>query len=109
MSRLTITGVGETRNRLEKAVERSVPFTFMCHTITTLWYTINANPETQIAERRRNASEFLLPRRHIAADLLDAPFGWDTVSFSGCPSRGVHLALFENLDDGIAPAQIRHP
>jgi hypothetical protein len=25
------------------------------------------------------ASEFLLPRRHIAADLLDAPFGWRSV------------------------------
>ncbi|MHB8341427.1 MAG: ImmA/IrrE family metallo-endopeptidase, partial [Mycobacteriales bacterium] len=26
------------------------------------------------------ASEFLLPRRHVTADLLDAPFGWDTIS-----------------------------
>ena len=25
------------------------------------------------------ASEFLLPRRHVTADLLDAPFGWDTI------------------------------
>ena len=29
-----ITGVGETQNRVKKAVERSVPFTFMCQTIT---------------------------------------------------------------------------
>jgi hypothetical protein len=47
-----ITGVGETQNRVEKAVQRSVPFTFMAQTITVLWYTINANPETQIADRR---------------------------------------------------------
>lgn len=26
------------------------------------------------------ASEFLLPRRHVRADLLDAPFGWDTIT-----------------------------
>lgn len=25
------------------------------------------------------ASEFLLPRRHVTADLLDAPFGWATI------------------------------
>lgn len=25
------------------------------------------------------ASEFLLPRRHVTADLFDAPFGWDTM------------------------------
>jgi hypothetical protein len=50
-----ITGVGETQNRVEKAVQRSVPFTFMAQTITVLWYTTNAKPETQIAERRRNA------------------------------------------------------
>jgi len=53
-----ITGVGEAQNRVEKAVQRSVPFTFMAQTITVLWYTINANPETQIADRRRNAPLF---------------------------------------------------
>ena len=50
-----ITGVGETQNRVEKAVQRSVPFTFMAQTITVLWCATNAKPETQIAERRRNA------------------------------------------------------
>ena len=48
-----ITGVGETQNRVERAVQRSVPFTFMAQTITVLWYTTNAKPETQIAEGRR--------------------------------------------------------
>jgi len=51
----SITGVSETQNRVAKAVQRSVPFTFMAQTITVLRYTTNAKPETQIAERRRNA------------------------------------------------------
>ena len=41
-----ITGVGETQNRVEKAVERSVPFTFMAQTITVLWYTTKTDPST---------------------------------------------------------------
>jgi len=50
-----VSGVGETRNRTQTAVERTVPFTFMCQTITTLWYTINIDPDAQIADRRRKA------------------------------------------------------
>jgi hypothetical protein len=65
-----ITGVGETQNRLEKAVQRSVPFTFMCNTITTLWYAINANPETQITERRRKAPWYTTKTDPSTLDML---------------------------------------
>jgi hypothetical protein len=65
-----ITGVGETRNRTHKAVERTVPFTFMSQTITTLWYTLNANPETQIAERRRKAPWYRTKTDPSSLDML---------------------------------------
>jgi len=67
-----ITGVGETQNRLEKAVQRSVPFTFMAQTIIVLWYTSNANPETQITERRRNAPWYTTKTDPSAMDMLYA-------------------------------------
>ena len=67
-----ITGVGETQNRVEKAVQRSVPFTFMAQTITVLWYTINAKPETQIAERRRNAPWYTTKTDPSTTDMLHA-------------------------------------
>ena len=65
-----ITGVGETQNRVEKAVQRSVPFTFMAQTIIVLWYTTNANPETQIAERRRNAPWYTTKTDPSTMDML---------------------------------------
>jgi len=67
-----ITGVGETQNRVEKAVQRSVPFTFMAQTITVLWYTTNAKPETQIAERRRNAPWYTTKTDPSTMDMLYA-------------------------------------
>jgi hypothetical protein len=65
-----ITGVGETQNRVEKAVQRSVPFTFMAQTIIILWYTTSANPETQIAERRRNAPWYTSKTDPSTMDML---------------------------------------
>lgn len=64
------TGVGETRNRVTKAVERTVPFTFMVQSITALWYTINADPETQINERRRRAPWYRTKTAPSALDML---------------------------------------
>jgi hypothetical protein len=67
-----ITGVGETQNRVEKAVQRSVPFAFMAQTITVLWYATNATPETQIAERRRNAPWYTTKTDPSTMDMLYA-------------------------------------
>jgi hypothetical protein len=65
-----ITGVGETRNRVTKAVERTVPFTFMVQSITALWYTTNADPETQISERRRWQPWYTTKTAPSALDML---------------------------------------
>ena len=34
-------GVGEARNRVRRAVERTVPFGFLCQTITIAWYQLH--------------------------------------------------------------------
>jgi hypothetical protein len=38
-------GVGDARNRTNKAVERTVPFQFLTMTLTTVWYAINCETE----------------------------------------------------------------
>jgi hypothetical protein len=48
-------GVGEARNRVEKAVKRTVPFGFLTQTVTITWYALHGDPEADIHERRRTA------------------------------------------------------
>ena len=42
----------------------------MAQTITVLWYTTNANPETQIAQRRRNAPWYTTKTDPSTMDML---------------------------------------
>ena len=48
-------GVGDPRNRVQKAVERTVPFGFLTQTITIAWYQLHGNPEADLKARRRAA------------------------------------------------------
>jgi hypothetical protein len=65
-------GVGEARNRVQKAVERTVPFGFLTQTITIAWYQLHGNPETDLTERRR-ASPWYRQKTTISyADMLAA-------------------------------------
>jgi hypothetical protein len=48
-------GVGEARNRVQKAVERTVPFGFLAQTITITWYQLHGNPDADLAARRRTS------------------------------------------------------
>jgi len=38
-------GVGEARNRIQRAVERTVPFGFLAQTITITWYQLHGTPK----------------------------------------------------------------
>ena len=67
-----IGGVGDAQNRTERAVERTVPFTFMSQTITTLWYTLNANPHTQMEQRRAAAPWYRSKTDPSTFDMLQA-------------------------------------
>lgn len=48
-------GVGQARNRVQHAVERTVPFGFLTQTITITWYALHGDPDADRDARRRNA------------------------------------------------------
>ena len=65
-------GVGQARNYLEQAVERTVPFAMLNLTILTLWYHHAGNATVDIAARRTIA-RWYRHKRHIAVtDMLTA-------------------------------------
>ena len=65
-------GVGEARNRVQKAVERTVPFGFLCQTITITWYQLHGNSETDITERRRTSPWYRQKTTVSYSDMLAA-------------------------------------
>jgi hypothetical protein len=50
-----VVGVGQARNRTRRAVERTVPFGFLCQTLAVAWYALHADIAADIAARRRIA------------------------------------------------------
>ena len=65
-------GVGEARNRVKQAVERTVPFGFLAQTITTTWYAIHGDPETDLSERLRQSPWYRQKATISYADMLAA-------------------------------------
>ena len=65
-------GVGQARNRVARAVERTVPFGFLCQTLTLLWYALYGDPDTDVARRRRHAPWYRQKRLPAFADMLVA-------------------------------------
>lgn len=65
-------GVGEARNRVERAVDRTVPFGFLCQTLTLVWYALNGDPTADVARRRRTAPWYRQKRSPSFADMLAA-------------------------------------
>ena len=63
-------GVGEARNRIQKAVERTVPFGFLTQTITITWYQLHGNPDSDLTERRRTAPWYRQKTTVSYADML---------------------------------------
>lgn len=50
-----ITGVGEARNRVPRAVHRTVPFGLICQTLTIAWYVLCGRAEHDVRYRRHHA------------------------------------------------------
>jgi hypothetical protein len=65
-------GVGEARNRVEPAVERTVPFGFLCHTITLCWYALHGDAAGDVGRRRLAAPWYRQKRSPAFADMLVA-------------------------------------
>jgi hypothetical protein len=65
-------GVGEARNRVQKAVERTVPFGFLTQTITIAWYALHGDVQADLDQRRRSAPWYRHKTTVSYADMLAA-------------------------------------
>lgn len=63
-------GVGEARNRVKLAVERTVPFGFICQTIAIAWYALHGDPAADVRRRRLNAPWYPHKRDPSMIDIL---------------------------------------
>ena len=65
-----ILGVGQARNRVKKAVERTVVFGLFCHTLLILWYALHGHPTTDTAHRRAAAPWYRTKTEPSTLDML---------------------------------------
>ncbi|MCA1673053.1 MAG: transposase [Actinobacteria bacterium] len=65
-----ILGVGQARNRVTKAVERTVPFGLFCHSLLIIWYTRHGHPTTDTARRRATAPWYRSKTEPSTLDML---------------------------------------
>lgn len=65
-------GVGEARNRVAPAVQRTVPFGFLCRALVLIWYALNGNPAADVARHRKHAPWYRHKRAPSFADMLVA-------------------------------------
>jgi DDE superfamily endonuclease len=65
-------GVGEARNRVGPAVERTVPFGLLCQSLAVAWYALNADPAADVNRRRREAPWYSQKRDPSMLDMLCA-------------------------------------
>ena len=63
-------GVGQARNRVQAAVERTAPFGFLTMTLTILWYALNGHHPEIVAEHRARAPWYLSKANPSVADML---------------------------------------
>ncbi len=65
-------GVGQARNRVQRAVERTVPFGFLTQTITIAWYALHGDPDADLDDRRRTAPWYRQKTTVSYTDMLAA-------------------------------------
>lgn len=65
-------GVGEARNRVKTAVERTVPFGLLCQSLAVAWYALNADPAADVDRRRAEAPWYSQKRDPSMLDILAA-------------------------------------
>ena len=65
-------GAGDACNRVQKAVERTVPFAFLVQTLLTVWYARCADSPADVERRRRLCPWYRTKTSPSAADMLAA-------------------------------------
>jgi hypothetical protein len=67
-----VLGVGQARNRVQRAVERTVPFGLAVYTITVIWYALHGSHQDDVAERRAQSPWFATKTTISFEDMLTA-------------------------------------
>jgi DDE superfamily endonuclease len=65
-----ILGVGQARNRVPKAVQRTVPFGLFCHSILIVWYALHGHDQDDAAHRRAGAPWYRTKTEPSTLDML---------------------------------------
>lgn len=65
-----IFGIGHARNRVPKAVHRTVPFQFLAMSITITWYALHGHHPADLAEHRQRSPWYLTKTTPSFADML---------------------------------------
>ena len=63
-------GIGEARNRTEKAVQRTVPFQFLAMTLTITWYALHGHHPDDVTDHRQRSPWYLTKTTPSFADML---------------------------------------
>ena len=65
-----VLGAGEARNRAPRAVERTVPFTLLIHTLIITWYARHGHDPAAITARRRSQPWYTTKTQPAFEDML---------------------------------------
>ncbi len=65
-----LAGVGDARNRTRCAVERTVPFQFLCMTLTIIWYAEHGHHPADVQDHRDTAPWYQTKTNPSFADML---------------------------------------
>lgn len=65
-----IAGVGQARNRAERAVERTVPFQFLCQTLAVAWYALHGHDPADVEDHRARAPWYRTKANPSFADMI---------------------------------------
>jgi hypothetical protein len=65
-----ILGVGQARNRVTKAVQRTVPFGLFRHSLLIVWYALHGHPSIDTARRRATAPWYRSKTEPSTLDML---------------------------------------
>ncbi len=82
-----ITGVGEARNRVKQAVERTVPFGLLCQSLTICWYALNGQAEKDVKHRRQRSRWYTKKRHPSYQDILSS-LRRETIASQYLPATG---------------------
>jgi hypothetical protein len=63
-------GVGQARNRVKLAVERTVPFGLACQTLTAVWYATAGHHPADVTDHRARAPWYTTKTHPSSADML---------------------------------------